>query len=548
MVRPIKPEFNLPVPQPIPPPPPVAEITEFKPRRVSDERKFAAVVTLIFLLAAIFNVWHHAMWRDELRTWQIAAASPTPADLRFNLRYEGTPMLWYLIVWGVTKFTANVFAEQLAHVLISTGVVFVFCFAAPFARWIRVLFCFGYFPFFEYATISRSYSLVFLLLLIGVAFLCANRPRPIAIGIAAALLAQVSVWGAGFGVMLVLTAMVRWILLERGEHGIAWKWWGIAAALMVISCGGAYLGMRPGPGPSVLATWDPGRTTSEKLIMTINSVWRAWAPLPRWTRHWWYTNILDEHMAIALLGSVIMILMAILSLLDRPVALLFFAMGMIGLLGFTFFEFAGTTRHCGHLFMVLIAACWIGQRSKRIRIPNRLLERIAGWFDAHRPVLLSILLAVSVIGGVGANIADVRLPFSASRATADYIRSNFPADLPLTGFDDWCVMPVGALLGRPIYSFQMKASVPFQTQDDAARSPVTVETVLEQMLVLNLKTNKDILLLLSSSRHFEQPELEARFPPSAFGPQPTLHISFVAKFDDSTVDDETETLYRVHAV
>jgi hypothetical protein len=557
MVRPIKPEFNLPKPQPAPAPKvilvppaaqPVAAVAEKKPRTSGNKRIFAAIVTLIFLIWAIFNVWHHAMWRDELRAWQIAAASATPADLRFNLRFEGTPMLWYLIVWGLTKITVNVFAEQLVHVLIASGVVFVFCFAAPFARWIRVLFCFGYFPFFEYATISRSYSLVFLFLLIGIALLCAERSRPIAIGIMAAVLAQVSVWGAGFGVMLMLTAAVRWILLERGQEKIAWKWWGIAAVLVVISCAMAYVGMRPGPGPSVLTTWDPAKTAGDKLIVTIDSVWKAWAPLPRWTRNWWNTNVLDAHLVVALVCSIILILIAILSLLDRPVALLFFGMGTLGLLGFTFFEFGGTTRHCGHLFMVLVAACWIAQKSKRMQIPNDLLRRVSEWFDAHRPILLSIVLATSVVGGVGANIADVRSPFSASRATADYIRSKYPADLPLSGFDDWCVTPVGALLGRPIYSFQMKATVPFQTQDDAARSQISLEAVANQLLVLNLRSNKDVLLLLSSSRHFEQKELVLQFPPSAFGPQPTLHISYVTEFNDSTVEDEAETLYLVHAV
>jgi hypothetical protein len=513
-----------------------------------NEIAFASAVTLVFLIAATFNVWHHAMWRDELRAWQIAGASPTLGDLHHNLRFEGTPMLWYLIVWVLTKITANVFAMQLVHVLIASAVVFVFSFAAPFARWTRVLFCFGYFPFFEYATISRSYSLVFLLLLIGIAFLCADRPRPLAIGIVAALLAQVSVWGAGFGVMLVLTAMARWIVLERGKQQIAWKWWSIAVGLVVISCGLAYLGMRPGPGPSVLTTWDPAKTAGEKLIVTIDSVWKAWAPLPRWTRNWWNTNVLDEHLVVALVCSIILILIAILSLLDRPVALVFFAMGMIGLLGFTFFEFGGTTRHCGHLFMVLVVAFWIGQRSKRIRMPNRLLEQIVGRFDAHRPIVLSVLLAVSVIGGIGANIADVRLPFSASRATADYIRSNFPADLPLAGVEDWCVSPVGGLLNRPMYSFQMKATVPFQSQDDAARFPVTMESIVGQTLVLNLKADKDVLLLLSSGAQFQQPEMDVRFPAGAFGPPPVLHFSLVTRFTDSTVADETETLYRVHAV
>ena len=45
-------------------------------RLIADDRVFAGAITLVFLVAAIFNVLHHVMWRDEVRWWQLAAASP----------------------------------------------------------------------------------------------------------------------------------------------------------------------------------------------------------------------------------------------------------------------------------------------------------------------------------------------------------------------------------------------------------------------------------------------------------------------------------------
>ena len=55
-------------------------------RWFADDRVFAGAITFIFFVAATFNVWHHVMWRDEVRVWQIAAASPTLAVLHRNLR------------------------------------------------------------------------------------------------------------------------------------------------------------------------------------------------------------------------------------------------------------------------------------------------------------------------------------------------------------------------------------------------------------------------------------------------------------------------------
>src|SRR5581483_5638410 len=173
--------------------------THTRPKSPLDDRRvFACVLTAIFLTAALLDMSRHAMWRDETRAWQIALASPTIAALHANLRYEGVPLLWYLILWVLTKITVNPIAMQLAHVVIAAGVVFTFLVAAPFGRAIKLLFTFGYFPFFEYATISRNYGLVFLFFLLGAVLLSGKHQRPILLAIVLALLAQVSIWGAGF--------------------------------------------------------------------------------------------------------------------------------------------------------------------------------------------------------------------------------------------------------------------------------------------------------------------------------------------------------------
>ena len=41
----------------------------------------------------------HAMWRYEMQAWLLARDSQTLGDLFFNLRYEGHPALWHLLLW-----------------------------------------------------------------------------------------------------------------------------------------------------------------------------------------------------------------------------------------------------------------------------------------------------------------------------------------------------------------------------------------------------------------------------------------------------------------
>ena len=321
----------------------------------------------------------------------------------------------------------------------------------------------------------------------------------------------------------------------------------LAATIVIACCGLCYLESRPGPGPSFIAKWLPDTPVGVKLMLTVDSIWKGWVPLPRWTRCWWNTNILDEHLTLAFYLSLVLMVIASLSMLKRPPGLLVLMGGMLGLMGFTFFAFVGVTRHCGHLFMVLVAACWIAQCTPAVQLKLPRLGRVMDWLDAHRAHLLSVLLAVQVVSGIGANIADARMPFSASKATADYIRRQVPPDTALAGMDDYCVFPVGVLLNRPIYSFQMRTTPVFFTQDDSLRQPVSFESMMTEILVLNAKTSKDVLLMLSSGRRIDPDELNITFPPS-FGSSPILHVSLLARFDDSTVADEAESLYRVHRV
>ncbi|NJL84461.1 MAG: hypothetical protein HC890_18805 [Chloroflexaceae bacterium] len=108
---------------------------------------------------SLIGVLHHEMWNDELQAWLLARDSDSIFDLFANMKDEGHPALWHLVLFGLTRLTQNPIAMQFFHLLIATGVVYVFARFAPFNQLIKCLFTFSYFPFFEYGLISRSYSL-----------------------------------------------------------------------------------------------------------------------------------------------------------------------------------------------------------------------------------------------------------------------------------------------------------------------------------------------------------------------------------------------------
>ena len=95
--------------------------------------------------------------------FMLAAASATPLDLYAKLKYEGHPGLWHLLLWVITRFTADPFFMQVAHLLIALGVWVLIWRLAPFRSFGKLLLLLSYFLFWEYFVLSRSYALGVLL-------------------------------------------------------------------------------------------------------------------------------------------------------------------------------------------------------------------------------------------------------------------------------------------------------------------------------------------------------------------------------------------------
>ena len=128
--------------------------------------------TLPFLLLAVFVffeyflVSHHAMWRDELQAWLLVRDSRDIFELFRNLKYEGHPPLWYLLLIPLTRIFSFPESMQWLHLVIAASSVYVLARYSPFTWVQKVLITFGYFSFYEYAVISRNYGIGVLLIFI----------------------------------------------------------------------------------------------------------------------------------------------------------------------------------------------------------------------------------------------------------------------------------------------------------------------------------------------------------------------------------------------
>ena len=134
----------------------------------------------LFVLLIAFNIirtLRHAMWRDELQIWMLAANSPSLSSLWLKLKYEGHPGLWHALVWVITRITTDPMWMQVLHIGLALGVWILVYRWSPFSTLEKILLLLSYFLFWQYFVVSRSYVLI---ALIAFAFIVLRerRPRP----------------------------------------------------------------------------------------------------------------------------------------------------------------------------------------------------------------------------------------------------------------------------------------------------------------------------------------------------------------------------------
>lgn len=121
----------------------VATSPALAPRGHAEARTAAVVVTGLYLVAVTFLALHHELWRDEVRALNIAAFSHSPAELFGNLRNEGHPPLWYLLLFAGHRLTGSMLVIKPIAVLIAAAGAYVLVRFAPFPTWQKVLFLAG---------------------------------------------------------------------------------------------------------------------------------------------------------------------------------------------------------------------------------------------------------------------------------------------------------------------------------------------------------------------------------------------------------------------
>ena len=407
-----------------------------------DMSRFAALLAALFCAAALAGAARHEIWRDEAQAWLLARDSATPWALLANMRYEGHPALWHLLLWLITRITHQVFAMQALHAGLATAGVYVMARHAPLGRVQKLLFAAGYFTLFEYGLIARAYVLGGALLWTFCALHPRRRERLLALSIILALLANTSVYG-----LILALALAAILFPERTGAQRRWP-----LLVFAIGCALAIAQMHPAPD-AVHAGWghDLGAARARNVL---RGVWRGYVPLPSLaTFRFWDTNLLQDFASgdVMLASALLVLGLGTLALLPRARALLFYAMGTAALLAFSLLKFGGGLRHQGHLCLVLLAGLWLFAHEPDSLPWSARVRRWRRWSDAIRAPLLWGLLSAQAIAGCYAFVSDWRRPFSQTKAAAACLSSGELSQLPIYVDGGLLGPSLSAHLDRPVF-------------------------------------------------------------------------------------------------
>jgi len=177
------------------------------------KNRFNILIMLMYSIVTLVFVFFHENWRDEAQSWLIAK------DLNFidifkQMRYEGHPCLWYLMIAPFAKLGFPYITENILSWIIINISAWIIMKRAPFNICIKCLILLTPPFIYLYPVISRSYCLIaFAIVLIAITY--RNRQtNPIKYVSSVLLLANTHVIMLGLAMMLYAVFFIEELLIK----------------------------------------------------------------------------------------------------------------------------------------------------------------------------------------------------------------------------------------------------------------------------------------------------------------------------------------------
>lgn len=458
--------------------------------------RFSLILTILFFLVALYGLLHHEMWRDEHQAWLVARDAHSYAQVFDNLRYEGNPALWHSLLFVITRITSDPWGMQFIHLLIATGFIFLFTRYAPLSTFHKILFTFGYFPLYEYAVISRSYGLGILLVFIVCVLYKNRKANYLWMGLALALLANVTIYGAILSLAFAGILLLDYIT-EQEKSSRSTLFLASGGALFLLGFILSIYQILPEPDNSFPSPLAKELFDFPRWAFVGGKYFSAYFYIPEIQKNFWNTNIytadsvnlgngtfweaITKHPAYVwtwVFLPILTLIAGVLIFIRKPWVLLFYAGATVGLLSVYYYTLLAHARYCGYLLVVLLVSYWLSGLYAEKKYDQPLLRRLGGMGQKIANPFLTVILCFHVIGAMVAYSMDSKYKFSSAQEASAYIIENKLDTLPMAGITDFVASPVATYTHKQLYYPQMRAMGSFTIWNSKRQNQMTFSEMI----------------------------------------------------------------------
>ncbi|MBN9482836.1 MAG: hypothetical protein BGO70_08165 [Bacteroidetes bacterium 43-93] len=367
------------------------------------------IVLAVYILLSLVGIYTHEVWLDEAHHFLLARDSSTFVSMLQHCRYEGHPLLWNILLFGVTRITANVMGMQLLHIVISTATVYLVL-KSPLSFIEKLLIIFGYFMLYEYNVISRNYGICMLLLMAIITIYTHHKERVISMAVLIFLMANTHL----FGLALSGAFFITYIIVERGG------WMQISTskrfgAVLIVLIGFAISVCSIIPpvtyGQKFLSYEHSSSFSLDRIVKTLSPCLKGLVTTPNYLAYntanrFIYTSLPG---ALQLLLSILaLVLPAVVFRKSKMAMILFYCFTMLYCAVYYFLPLTYGARYFGFFYFAFIGCYWlcysqVSNFSKR---------------------LILVVLSIQFVNGAYAYVKDILYPYSESKYVAKYLEQH----------------------------------------------------------------------------------------------------------------------------
>ena len=472
---------------------------------LSNKKIFITITFSLFLVICTANILHHEMWRDEMNVWMIAKYD-SPQAMIDQVKVQGHPALWYLVVKAVQQIFPSPFGMALANLLFISLAVLVLLKYAPFSRFQKIFLSFSYFILYEYGTISRNYGISVFFIFFACALYTHREKYTIPIAILMAISCSIHSMNLIIACCFAFLFTAEQIFSIRSTSNNRIPKYHLLTGAFILIIGvvlSLIQAMPPKDSPWAMSSGHKWLFYSPFNALTV--VWKSFIPISFPSIHFWNTNILpDGHVMILL--SLLIIIASCIIFIRKPIILSFYILGLMTFYFFFFKVYHGFIRHHGYLFIMFVISYWISYDyidTKHVnfftRLNQVLMNKKFNFFT-----LICFIQFVAVFIPI---YFDWHYPFSESKEVGQYIIENHLQDNVFLGDKDVNVAPVSGWIDRAFYYPAIGDFARYVVWNhpnrkshflkDIRNSKIYHHMIKEKAKALANEKNKDVILILN---------------------------------------------------